>query len=125
MCKLILINGTVITLDEKNRIIEDGAVLIEEGKIVLVKLTRSRNKALHEIVNKIFSDFGEKIKLRIAIIHSLAKEEAIRIKDIFLEKFNCVEMIIVDANPIIGAVGGLGLIGVVSCPAEIPSEVLK
>lgn len=98
---------------------------LKNGKIVLVKLTRSRNKALHEIVNKIFSDFGEKIKLRIAIMHVLAKEEAIRIKDIFLEKFNCVEMIIVDANPIIGAVGGPGLIGVVACPVEIPSEVLK
>jgi len=39
MCKLILINGTVITLDEKNRIIEDGAVLIEEGKIVKIGLS--------------------------------------------------------------------------------------
>ncbi|GAH92497.1 unnamed protein product [marine sediment metagenome] len=28
-------------------------------------------------------------------------------------------------NPIMPAAGGLGLIGVVSCPAEIPSEVLK
>jgi putative selenium metabolism protein SsnA len=38
MYKLILINGTIITLDEKNRIIGDGAVLIEEGKIVKIGL---------------------------------------------------------------------------------------
>lgn len=98
---------------------------LRNGKIVLGKLTRSRKKALHEIVNKIFSNFGEKIKLRMAVMHVLAKEEAVRIKNIFLEKFNCIEMIIVDANPIIGAVGGPGLIVITACPAEIPSEVLK
>lgn len=98
---------------------------LKNGKVVLIKLTRSRKKALNEIVNKIFSDFGEKIKLRIAVMHVLAKEEAIRIKNILLEKFNCIEMLIVDANPIIGAVGGPGLIEVVACPAEIPSEVLE
>jgi fatty acid-binding protein DegV len=58
-------------------------------------------------------------------MHVLAKEEAIRIKNILLEKFNCVEMLIVDANPLIGAVGGPGLIGVAACPAEIPPEILK
>jgi len=96
-----------------------------EGNISLVKLTRSRKKALNELKNRLFTDFGENIKLRIAIMHAMAKGEAIGIRNILLEKFNCLEMIIVDANPIIGAFGGPGLMGVVACPTEISSEILK
>jgi len=39
MHKLILINGNVITLDKKNRIIENGAVLIEEDRIIKIGLS--------------------------------------------------------------------------------------
>lgn len=39
MSKIILINGTVITLDHENRIIENGAVLIEEDRITKIGIS--------------------------------------------------------------------------------------
>jgi 5-methylthioadenosine/S-adenosylhomocysteine deaminase len=33
---IVIVGGTVVTMDEKRRIIEDGAVVIKDGKIVLV-----------------------------------------------------------------------------------------
>jgi DegV family protein with EDD domain len=98
---------------------------LNKGNVVVSKIMRSRKKSLNELVNKISSDFGKKTKLRIAIMHALVKEEAIKLKNIFLEEFNCAEIIIVEANPIIGAFTGPGMIGVAACPSEIPTEILK
>jgi len=98
---------------------------LKGGKIALSKIVRSRRKALDELVNKIYSDFGNKIKLRMAIMHALAKEEAIKLKNVFMEKLDCVEVIVADANPVIGGIGGPGLIGIAAYPAKIPTEISK
>ena len=98
---------------------------LNKGNVAVSKIMRSRRKSLNELVNKISTDFGKKAKLRIAIMHALVKEEAIKLKNIFLEEFNCAEIIIVDANPIIGAFAGPGMIGVAATPAEIPTKILK
>lgn len=39
MADLILKNGYVITMDKKRRLIENGAVVIENGKILFVGTT--------------------------------------------------------------------------------------
>ncbi|GAH18450.1 unnamed protein product, partial [marine sediment metagenome] len=39
MSKIILTNGTVITFNDRNQIIEDGAVLIEEDRIIKIGIS--------------------------------------------------------------------------------------
>ncbi|MFD6441217.1 hydrolase, partial [Peribacillus sp. NPDC060186] len=43
MIDLLLIHGTVITMDENRRILQDGAIAINQGRILDVDLTEKLN----------------------------------------------------------------------------------
>ncbi len=49
MIDLLLTEGTVVTMDQKRRIIEDGAVAVDQGKILFVGSSKEAEVKFPEV----------------------------------------------------------------------------
>lgn len=89
---------------------------MQEGVIVALGTTRSRNKAYQAIVDLVEAAVGRETKIKIACVHAAAQEEANKLKTMIEERLNVVEALIAELSPALGVHSGPGTVGVCYCP---------
>lgn len=85
---------------------------MEEGVIVALGQTRTRQKAYQAITNIIEAAAGPMGRIKIAYVHAAAREEAEKIKELVEKRMQCVEWLIAELSPALGVHTGPGTAGV-------------
>jgi len=91
---------------------------MEDGEIVGLSQTRTRQKAYQAIANLIEAAAGKMGKIKIAFVHAAAREEAEKIKEIVENRMQCVESLIAELSPALGVHTGPGTAGVSFYPVK-------
>lgn len=78
------------------------------GKVDVIQKARGRKSALKELAKYIISNIEEPESTSMYIGHCDALEDALKLKEIILEKINLKEVIIHFIGPVVGAYGGPG-----------------
>ncbi len=86
---------------------------IKNGVVEMIGMTVTRWASLAAITGMVIRRFKKEKWVLVSIIHSLSKNEAIKIMKKLQSNLNCVESIIVDCTPVVGAHTGPGLIGII------------
>lgn len=79
-----------------------------EGKLLAAAKVRGRKKALSYIVDKAVENIVDQKEAPGIVLHADAPEEAARLKEMLLEKFPEMEIIVENIGPVIGAHAGPG-----------------
>ncbi len=85
---------------------------MEDGEIVALGQTRTRQKAYQAITNLIEAAAGPMGRIKIAYVHAAAREEAEKIKELVEKRMQCVESLIAELSPALGVHTGPGTAGV-------------
>ena len=86
---------------------------IKDGLVEMIGLTITRWASLQEITRRAIKKFKKEKWVIVAVIHSLSKIEADKVMKKLKVNLNCVESMIVDCTPVVGAHTGPGLIGII------------
>jgi fatty acid-binding protein DegV len=86
---------------------------IKNGVVEMIGLTVTRWASLSEITGRVIRIFKKERWVLVAVIHSLSKIEAVKVMKRLQTNLNCVESIIADCTPVVGAHTGPGLIGII------------
>jgi DegV family protein with EDD domain len=89
---------------------------MQDGVIVALGTTRSRNKAYQAIVDLVEAAVGRNTKIKIACVHAAAQSEADKLMAMIEERLNVVESLIAELSPALGVHSGPGTVGVCYCP---------
>ncbi|MGM9974450.1 MAG: DegV family protein [Clostridiaceae bacterium] len=79
-----------------------------QGKVDVIQKARGRKSALKELAKYIINNIEEPESTTMYIGHCDALEDALKLKEILLEKINLKEVIIDFIGPVVGAYGGPG-----------------
>lgn len=82
-------------------------IQLRDGELELVEKIRGKNKAISKILSFIDNDVN-----RIGICHILNMEEALKIRDILMERFPNIEISIDELGPVVGSHLGPKMIGI-------------
>jgi len=88
---------------------------INEGKIDALDKVRSSKKAKQRILDEVAARMGQR-KVRAAVAHVRASEEAALLAARAQERLNLVSLHISEMGPAIGSHVGPGLLGLAACP---------
>ena len=88
-------------------------LLIKDGIAKMAGIAITRYGSLNEIVKRVVKDFKKEEWVFISIIHALSMEESKRVMKKIQSLLNCVESIITECTPVVGAHTGPGLIGII------------
>jgi DegV family protein with EDD domain len=86
---------------------------VQDGIVQPVAKVRTRRKALARVYNQVEAELPEGSRVHMAVLHIAAPEEAARLADELEQRFQPVEMIRVEAGPIVGTHAGPGALGVI------------
>lgn len=86
---------------------------IKDGIAKMTGIAVTRYGSLIEIVKRVVKDFKKEEWVFISIIQTLSMEESKRVMKKVQSLLNCVESIITECTPVIGAHTGPGLIGII------------
>ena len=86
---------------------------IKNGVVEMIGLTVTRWGSINEITRRAIKRFKKEKWVVVSVIHSLSKIEAEKVMGRLKESLNCVEALIVDCTPVVGAHTGPGLIGII------------
>jgi DegV family protein with EDD domain len=86
---------------------------VQDGIVQPVAKVRTRRKALERVYSQVEAELPEGSRVHMAVLHIAAPEEAARLADELEQRFQPVEMIRVEAGPIIGTHAGPGTLGVI------------
>lgn len=86
-------------------------ISMEDGEIVALGQTRSRNKAYQMMVEKVESAVGAMGRIKVAYMHAAAQEEAEKIKSMMEKRFTVVESLMSELSPALGVHTGPGTAG--------------
>ena len=86
-------------------------LFMNEGKIDALERVRTKGKALDRLVN-IAQEQANGSKVSVGIMHSVAPEEAERVRSEILSTMDCEEVITVELSPVLGTHVGPGTVGV-------------
>jgi len=89
---------------------------MQDGIIVPLGQTRSRQQAYKKMVKMVEASVGYKGKIKIAYVHAAAREEAEKIKALIEERLTCVESLIAELSPALGVHTGPGTAGLCYFP---------
>jgi len=89
---------------------------MQDGIIVPLGQTRSRQQAYKKMVKMVEAAVGYKGKIKIAYVHAAAREEAEKIKTLIEERLTCVESLIAELSPALGVHTGPGTAGLCYFP---------
>lgn len=89
---------------------------MQDGIIVPLGQTRSRQQAYKKMVKMVEAAVGYKGKIKIAYVHAAAREEAEKIKALIEERLTCVESLIAELSPALGVHTGPGTAGLCYFP---------
>ena len=86
-------------------------LFMNEGKIDALERVRTKSKALDRLVH-IAQEKANGGKVSVGIMHSVAPEEAERVRSEILSTMDCEEVITVELSPVLGTHVGPGTVGV-------------
>ncbi|GAI72460.1 unnamed protein product [marine sediment metagenome] len=86
---------------------------IKNGIVEMIGIAVTRRGSLAEIARRVIKDFKKERWVIVSIIHTLSFKESKRIMKKIQSSLNCVDTIITECTPVIGAHTGPGLIGVI------------
>ena len=89
---------------------------MEDGEIVPLGTTRSRQKAYQMMADLVEQAVGKGGRIKIAYVHAAAKEEAEKIKALFEGRLTCVESLVAELSPALGVHTGPGTAGICYFP---------
>ena len=95
---------------------------MRDGVIVPLGKAFTRGSAYKMMVEEVLKTVGEKGKVKIAYVHAAAREEVLKIKELFEGRINVVEEIIVELPPALGVHSGPGTAGICFYPVEDEKE---
>lgn len=91
-------------------------VQVRENNVSLIGQARTRAQAVRKLLDTLAERIGE-AQVRIAILHTGAVEEAMRLKEEIAARFKCVEVLIEPVTPVLGVHAGPGALGL-ACYVE-------
>ena len=91
---------------------------MEDGVIVALGQTRTREKAYEKMVEMVENAVGPGGRIKIAYVHAAAQGEVEKIKLMMEKRVNCVESIIAELSPVLGVHSGPGTAGLCYYPVE-------
>lgn len=86
------------------------------GKVELVEKVRTRREAINRLVNEFKSQLTAETVGIIAVMHTVAEDEAEKLKTIIQETFKNAEIILNQAGPVLGVHVGPGGLALISVP---------
>ena len=86
---------------------------IKDGIAKMTGIAVTRYGSLINIVKRVVKDFKKEEWVFISIVHTLSMEESKRVMKKVQSLLNCVESVITECTPVIGAHTGPGLIGII------------
>jgi len=86
---------------------------IKNGIVEMIGIAVTRRGSLAEIARRVIKDFKKERWVIVSIIHTLSFKESKRIMKKIQSSLNCVDTMITECTPVIGAHTGPGLIGVI------------
>jgi DegV family protein with EDD domain len=89
---------------------------MNDGLIVPLGLARTRTRVYQMIIDKIEVIVGQQGKIKIAFVHAAAKDEAQNLKLMVEDRLTCVDSIVAELSPALGAHTGPGTVGVCYFP---------
>ena len=89
---------------------------MHNGDVKILAKIISRSASINYICKQVIDLFKNQVPIRIAIIHALCEDIAQELKKRLEKSINCVETIITEVTPVIGAYVGPGLIGIIALP---------
>jgi DegV family protein with EDD domain len=85
---------------------------LQNGVVTSLTKVRTRRKALEKLYELLGQQIGEGDAVHMSVLNVAALEEAARVRDELIARFNPVEISITEASPVIGAHVGPGTVGV-------------
>lgn len=86
---------------------------LKQGRVSIVRLTRSWKHALQEIVELAVQRVGTSRTVHAAVFHGDVLEDALWLRDQFLARVPCVEFFFTEFTPVMGAHTGPDVVGLV------------
>jgi len=86
---------------------------IKNGIVEIIGIAVTRHGSLAEITRRVIKDFKKERWVIVSIIHTLSPRESERIMKKIQSSLRCVDTIITECTPVIGAHTGPGLIGII------------
>ena len=86
---------------------------IKNGIVEIIGIAVTRHGSLAEITRRVIKDFKKERWVVVSIIHTLSSRESERIMKKIQSSLRCVDTIITECTPVIGAHTGPGLIGII------------
>ncbi len=116
--KYLQLSGRVSRLQESFASLLDvkPVLAIQDGLVEAVGRVRTRAKSLDRLLELTKEAVGEAEAISVAVAHAYVPEEAQRLRERIEAIFKCREIFTVEVTPALAALGGPGLIGVVSYP---------
>jgi DegV family protein with EDD domain len=94
---------------------------MEDGEIVPLGQTRSRQKAYAMMADLVASTVGKMGKIKIAYVHAGALIEVEKLRELVESQLDCVETIVAELSPALAVHTGPGTAGLCYYPAEVLS----
>ncbi len=85
------------------------------GLIRFVGAVRNKEKGINRIIQLMNDKVGQ-APVRIAVMHAYAPDEAEKLKERLLSKFNCAELWVTEFSPVMGYACGTGAVGFAFLP---------
>lgn len=89
---------------------------MEEGIIVALGTARSRRGAYRRIAEMVEEDVGPGGRIKLALVHVAAQEEAEQLRTLVAERVHCVETLMTQLSPVLSVHTGPGTVGVCYFP---------
>ncbi len=86
---------------------------IKNGTVGMIGVAVTRYGSIIEITRRVLRDFKKEKWVIVSIIHTLSFKESKRIMTKLQSSLNCVDTMITECTPVIGAHTGPGLIGII------------
>jgi DegV family protein with EDD domain len=118
--KYLQLSGRVSKLQSSIASMLDVKPIVEfqNGLIEALGIVRTRAKSLDRLIELTRAAIGEAEDVSIAIAHAYSPEDAQKLKEKIENLFKCKEIYTVEVTPALAALGGPGLIGIVSFAKE-------
>lgn len=91
---------------------------MRDGVIVPLGKAFTRASAYKMMVESVLKTAGEKGKVKIAYVHAAARDEVLKIKELFGDRIQVIEEIIVELPPALGVHSGPGTAGICFFPVD-------
>lgn len=86
-------------------------IIVEKGVVRLLRVERTRTRGLERLVELVRADVQER-PAHVAVVHAATPDEAGELAETLRQQVNCIELLVSEFTPLLGANTGPGFIGV-------------